>query len=96
MVYPHIQYGGPAYPDSLPSQPRELDSRTSDAVHVRLLWHGADGYVSVAVEDTRTGEAFEVRVGDGERALDVFHHPYAYADRRRESADSPRARLGAR
>jgi len=58
---------------------RELDSRTSDGIQVRLLWHTADGHVSVAVSDTKTGEAFELRVRDGERPLDVFHHPYAYA-----------------
>gem|GEM_PF-4427130 len=35
--------------------------------------------VSVAVHDTKTGEAFELPVPDGSRALDVFHHPYVYA-----------------
>jgi hypothetical protein len=83
MVYPHIQYCGPAYPDALqastPDRPRELDSRISDGIHVRLLWHPADGRVSVAVHDSKTGEAFELGVGEGERPRDVFHHPYAYA-----------------
>ena len=58
---------------------RELDSRTSDGIHVQLLWHSLDGHVSVAVNDTKTGEAFELEVRPGHRALDVFHHPYAYA-----------------
>jgi hypothetical protein len=58
---------------------RELDSRTSDGIRVRLLWHPADGHVSVAVNDTKTGEAFELPVREGTRALDVFNHPYAYA-----------------
>ena len=35
--------------------------------------------MTVAVTDTKTGEAFELPVREGERALDVFHHPYAYA-----------------
>jgi hypothetical protein len=35
--------------------------------------------VSVALHDGKTGEGFEVEVGPGERALDVFHHPFAYA-----------------
>jgi len=87
MVYPHIQYRGPAHPDPLPaSRPaisRELDSRLSDGIHVRLLWHPADGHMSVAVDDRKTGEAFELPVGDGDRASDVYHHPYAYAARRR-------------
>jgi len=37
--------------------------------------------VTVAVTDTKTGEAFELPVRDGESALEVFHHPYAYAAR---------------
>ncbi|MBV9414862.1 MAG: hypothetical protein JO363_07800 [Solirubrobacterales bacterium] len=60
---------------------RELDSRTGDGIEVRLLWCQTDGHVTVAVTDTRTGEAFELPVGEAERALDVFHHPYAYAAR---------------
>jgi hypothetical protein len=83
MVYPQIQYEGPAYPDQpapeSPTGTRELDSRTNDGIHVRLLWHSDEERVSVAVEDTKTGEAFELLVKDRERALDVFRHPYAYA-----------------
>ena len=58
---------------------RELDRRMSDGIEVRLLWCQNDGRVSVAVTDTKTGEAFELPVGKDERALEVFHHPYAYA-----------------
>jgi hypothetical protein len=83
MVYPLITYCGPAHSDHLDSDDsddtRELDSRTSDGIHVRLLWHPADGHVSVAVQDTKTGDAFEVPVGANTRAHDVYHHPYAYA-----------------
>lgn len=90
MVYPHIQYRGPAYPDLPPSHrpasARELDSRLNDGIRVRLLWHPADGRVSVAVDDSKTGEAFELTVGDGDRAIDVYQHPYAYAARRRHRA----------
>jgi hypothetical protein len=32
----------------------------------------------VSVADARTDDAFDVVVAPGERALDVFHHPYAY------------------
>ena len=59
--------------------PRELDSRVSDGIHVRLLWHRRTNRVSVAVSDTKTGEAFDLEVRRGQRALDVFHHPYTYA-----------------
>jgi hypothetical protein len=83
MVYPHIQYEGPAYPDrpvpESSTETRELDSRTSDGIHVRLLWHSDEERVSVEVADTKTGEVFELPVKDRQRALDVFHHPYAYA-----------------
>jgi hypothetical protein len=58
---------------------RELDSRISDGIHVRLLWCRRTDRVAVEVDDAKTGEAFTVDVGAGERALDVFHHPYAYA-----------------
>ena len=93
MVYPHIQYRGPAHPDLLQStsaeSTRELDSRISDGIHVRLLWHSDDGHLSVAVHDSKTGEAFELPVGDGDRALDVYHHPYAYAAGRRQADLEP-------
>jgi hypothetical protein len=87
MVYPDIEYRGAAYPDQLDAEAsastRELDSRLSDGIRVRLLWHSGDGHVSVAVEDSKTGEMFDVPVDDDDGALDVFHHPYAYAARRR-------------
>jgi hypothetical protein len=60
---------------------RELDSRITDGLEVRLLWRPSDNHVSVAVNDTKTGEAFQVDVRPGQRALDVFQHPYAYATR---------------
>jgi hypothetical protein len=68
---------------------RELDSRSSDGIRVRLLWHPHDDQLSVAVDDTKTGESFELRVGAGEAPLDVFHHPYAYAARNDSRIDAP-------
>ncbi len=58
---------------------RELDSRISDGIHVRLVWFQRTNQVAVEVDDAKTGESFTVEVGARERALDVFHHPYAYA-----------------
>jgi hypothetical protein len=58
---------------------RELDSRVTDGIEVRLLWREQDDRVLVAVRDGRTGDAFSVEVADDQGALDVFHHPYAYA-----------------
>ena len=58
---------------------RELDPRVSDGIEVRLRWCGHDQRASVAVSDAKTGQAFSVIVRERERALDVFHHPFAYA-----------------
>jgi hypothetical protein len=60
---------------------RELDHRTTDGIDVRLLWNEHDGRVVVAVADRKTDESFTVEVLKGENPLNVFHHPYAYADR---------------
>ena len=64
----------------------ELDHRVSDGIDVRLLWSPEDGDVFVAVSDARTGDDFTIEVADRSRALDVFHHPYAYRDHARTSA----------
>lgn len=58
---------------------RELHSRTTDGILVQLLWCEQDNRVFVAVSDDKTGEAFSVEVPEGQRALHVFDHPYAYA-----------------
>ena len=82
---------------------RELDHRSNDRIDVRLLWRERDDRVIVAVADGKTGERFSVEVRDGERALDVFYHPFAYAawrgiDTFSETSEPPPAtlRLGAR
>ena len=80
MIYPHVKYLGPAHPDGTgPTTMRELQSRVNDGIHVRLLWCQRDARVWVAVTDAKTGEAFSMPVADGERAFDVFDHPYVYA-----------------
>jgi hypothetical protein len=80
MTYPRVKYLGPAYPDSSgPATMRELDSRVNDGIHVDLLWCERKGKAWVAVTDSKRGQQFSVLVRDGERPLDVFHHPYAYA-----------------
>jgi hypothetical protein len=64
---------------TIAAAPRELDSRMNDGIHVQLLWHPHDGHVSVAVTDAKSADTFELRVRPGQRPLDVFRHPYAYA-----------------
>jgi hypothetical protein len=58
---------------------RELDTRVTDGIHVRLLWSEGDGRLWVSVMDTRKGGSFCLEVGADESAADVFHHPFAYA-----------------
>jgi hypothetical protein len=57
---------------------RELAHRVADGIHVTLWWHPAAASVSLAVDDRRTGERFELPV-PGERALFAFRHPFAFA-----------------
>lgn len=58
---------------------KELAYRATDGLEVALLWHESASSVSVAVSDSKTGEAFELVLSNHDNALDVFHHPYAYA-----------------
>jgi hypothetical protein len=57
---------------------RELAHRVSDGVEVTLYWAKSDGSVVVSVVDHNSERVFEVTV-PSDRALDAFHHPYAYA-----------------
>jgi hypothetical protein len=59
------------------THPRELDHRESDGIQVWLLWSPVTGEVWVSVLDEGSGESFRVDV-DSSRALDAFHHPFAY------------------
>jgi hypothetical protein len=58
---------------------RELDRRVTDGIDVRLCWSPDGDELFVTVGDRKTGDAFEVAVRDGERPLEVFRHPYAFA-----------------
>ena len=60
------------------TQTRELAAREGDGTQVTLLWHPGDSALTVSVEDTRVGRGFQLAVAP-DRALDAFHHPYAYA-----------------
>jgi hypothetical protein len=56
----------------------ELAHRRHGGIDVSLLWQPDENRVSVAVEDERTGEAFEIEV-PGDKAMEAFEHPYAFA-----------------
>jgi hypothetical protein len=66
-------------PLSSPAQGyRELAYRVTDGLEIVLFWHQPSNGVMVAVSDTRTGAYFELDAAP-EEALEVFHHPYAFA-----------------
>ena len=57
---------------------RELATRVSNGIEVTLFWGPSNGEVVVEVIDHSCEQVFELSV-PSERALDAFHHPYAYA-----------------
>jgi len=61
--------------------PQELATRRMGGIEVVLLWSGRTGRALVTVHDEGTGERLAVPVREADCALDVFHHPYAYAAR---------------
>ena len=58
---------------------RELNHRSNDGIDVWLMWDPATDNVHVRVRDAKAGRAFEVPVHGAQSAMDVFHHPFAYA-----------------
>ena len=76
--------GRPARPTRRPfpdpdSERRELARRSSADVDVTLYWHPTLDEVIVRVCDERHGARFEIRPRR-DLALNVYYHPYAYAD----------------
>jgi hypothetical protein len=65
-------------PKSEPER-RELARRSSAGVDVTLYWHPTLDEIIVSVCDEPNGAHFEIRP-QRHLALDVYHHPYAYAD----------------
>jgi len=59
----------------------ELAHRTSDGLDVTLVWVHGDGEdrVVVGVFDSREDAYFEIPA-QRHLALEVYHHPFAYAD----------------
>jgi hypothetical protein len=56
----------------------ELASRKNGSLHVVLLWKEQTALCAVSVDDSSTGDRFELIVDDG-CPLDTYYHPYAYA-----------------
>ena len=57
---------------------RELAGRKTGAVEIALLWNMVTDSLLVSVKDAITDAEFQLVV-DAAEAMDVFHHPYAYA-----------------
>jgi hypothetical protein len=57
----------------------ELASRESNGITVTMFWSRSTNLVTVAVADAATDDYFELVLDEDERAMDVFHHPYAHA-----------------
>jgi hypothetical protein len=61
------------------SERRELARRSGAGVDVTLYWHPTLDELIVCVCDKRRRAHFEIRPAR-DLALDVYYHPYAYAD----------------
>lgn len=57
---------------------RELAHRAADGIEVTLFWNTAADEVSLEVFDHGSDNVFYLPVAPN-RAMDAFHHPYAYA-----------------
>ena len=52
------------------SDAKELAFRATDGVEVTLLWHQRDDFVSVTVFDSKTGDRFELVLGDDDSPME--------------------------
>jgi hypothetical protein len=57
---------------------QELLVREADGIEVSLVWSRDADALAVVVNDERLGSSFVVEA-PRDRALDAFHHPFAYA-----------------
>ena len=56
---------------------RELAHRANDGIEVSLYWDKVGDLLTLEVYDVKEDTYFELEVPRN-RALDAFHHPYAY------------------
>ena len=59
----------------------ELAHRRNHDFDVALYWDGGRNELFVVVEDIGAGDRFSIAAPQA-RALDVFHHPFAYVSPR--------------
>jgi hypothetical protein len=65
---------------------RELAQRTGDGLAVTLFWSKSAERIKVAVDDSKTGNQFDLEVA-GADALSAFYHPFAFAANRASADD---------
>ena len=53
-------------------------ARENAGIHILPLGHFSQDAVTVSADDTRDGHRFDLAVARN-RALEAFHHPFAYA-----------------
>lgn len=68
----------PTLPNITEASRHELAQRSADGLEVTLYWNPTHDSVSVEVGDLSSGDEFEISV-PRDRALNAFHHPFAYA-----------------
>jgi hypothetical protein len=61
---------------------KELDSRTGEGYEISLLWSPETGQLAVVVVDETAGEEFAMEV-EPDEALEIYRHPFVYANKRR-------------
>ena len=64
------------------ANPKELARRDSGPAHVSLLWSRRTRRAAVLLYDDETGRSVELEVLTGENPLDLYEHPFAYAETR--------------
>jgi hypothetical protein len=65
---------------------RELAHRSTGPVEITLYWDDHGDEVMVELIDRGGGASFKIFV-EPDRALDAFHHPYAYASKLESAAE---------
>jgi hypothetical protein len=56
---------------------RELAHRASNGIDVSLFWDKVGDTLTLEIYDSKTDEFFQLEI-PRDRALDAFHHPFAY------------------
>lgn len=69
--------------------PKELARRDAGPTHVSLLWSRRTRRAAVVLEDDETGESLELDVRADENPLELFEHPFVYAQTRGHPAWRP-------